>query len=134
MILTCTGHGSITLSDAVQIDGYYGYTPKAYQDETGLTGKVIRAESTKIKGQPLTVRGSQNTGWLTQTDLNTLQTWAALDNAVLTLQISDTETLHIQFRHENGKPFDVSPLFLTHKNASDYWVLNALYLQTIETP
>lgn len=134
-MILANGAEQLDLPDGMDVVGLWGWTPQAIDEGRGLTGKMIRTESAKVKGQALTVRSpSNNLGLLTQEQIETLQDWSAEAGVEMVLTVAVDLQFDVAFRHENGQAFTAEPVRgFTYKGRSDWWRVD-LFLISIEVP
>ena len=100
------------------------------QEQTRTEGGQIIVEETALTaGQPITLRGSERTTWMTRTDLIALRALANAANTTYTLTLHDGRTFDVVF----AKPaIESNPLIdYSHPLPDDQYVLTAVRLLTV---
>jgi hypothetical protein len=95
--------------------------------EYSLSGSLLIDTGTKLKGRLITLQGEINAGWITRTDILSLQTLANT-NATMTLTLNDLRTFQVRFDY-NTKSVEVKPIadYSTPAVTDYYQIILRLY-------
>ncbi|NOQ30249.1 MAG: hypothetical protein GQ570_03905 [Helicobacteraceae bacterium] len=87
-----------------------------------LGGKQLIYANAIVRGQDITLVATQNTGWMTLAQINSLQSLAEVPGAEYTL-VYGGATEQVVFRHDQAPALDLSPLIArTDPIAGDYYI------------
>lgn len=88
------------------------YSPVAQTVDVGLTGAlIVQVDGDDARpGRPITLRPEDDdSAWMIRADLDTLNAWAAVPGAVLTLTLRGV-TRSVMFRHQDKPAVDARPV------------------------
>jgi hypothetical protein len=103
--------GSIALCDGLRWADEYTWTPVAQSVTYSLSGALIREESTRLAGRPLTLEGGRTWAWLPRADLDTLRTALLTAGATWTLTLHDGRSFTVCARHDDtAGPLSAAPV------------------------
>ena len=121
------GTTTITLPSMLWIDEHE-WTPVASSLEYTLTGALVIQTAVRTTGRPITLTGADDMAWIPRAQAETLRTWAALPDAVLTLTLPDGRAFTVRFRHADT-PLQLSPVTgVATYDANEWMVLSRLAL------
>lgn len=100
------------------------------QVERSLTGAQIVHLGQRVAGRPITLRGDDDSAWLTRADMLALQAWANDPGLQLTLSING-DPYQVIFRHHDGGPFDARPVVQYADPVSSDWMVATLRFITV---
>jgi hypothetical protein len=98
----------VDLGDLV-MDAQFAWSGVAARVVQSLGGRPIIWEQAIPAGRPIDLMGTDNSGWLSKSVLQTLQTYAAMPKASFILEY-DGETKTVRFRHEDQPVISAVPV------------------------
>lgn len=93
--------GGVTLPEDLVWTDELNYSSVAQNKQRTLTGALIVQESAKIKGRPITLTGTAESGWIDRATLLTLQTLVDTVDNDLVLNFNGTN-YNVRFDRDNG--------------------------------
>ncbi len=129
MAITLTHNTTtLTLPDALNWADEYAWSPVQQSKQYTTTGALLIEEATKQSGRPITLEGAADKTWCTRSTVDTLRTWAATINIVMTLVLRGV-TRSVTFDHEKEALQGLPVMFYADGSiASDDWYYPTLRL------
>jgi len=119
---------ALTLPDALNWTDEYTWSPVQQSKTYTTTGALLIEEATKQSGRPITLEGAKDATWCTRSIVDTLRTWAATTNIIMTLVLRGT-TRTVTFDHEKEALQGLPVMFYSDGSiASDDWYYPTLRL------
>ena len=106
MALTLNG---LALPDDLLWSDKYDWTPTEQTETRTLTGALIIETAQKQGGRPITLTGSEDSGWATKIQVDAVFAMLSITTPmVLTLQ--DGTTFNVTFRNKDQNPIQAKPI------------------------
>ena len=99
----------VTLNDQMHWTDEWTYTQVAQESARTLGGRLKIYSQALTKGRPITLEAVDDQGWLTKTQVSSIQGLAEVAGATYVLVI-DAQTFQVAFRHEDGVAFQANAL------------------------
>lgn len=116
--------GSITLPDSLSLTEPYGNPLVVGSIERTIGGVPIIIEQT-ITGEPITLVGGEDVGWIPFSDLQALITLANTPGATHILTI-EADTFSVRFRHEDQPVISAEALVPRPNHVAGDWFKNVI--------
>lgn len=123
--LTYAGGPTLALPDDLQWADEYDWTPVAQAVTPTLTGALIIETAAQQAGRPITLAGSERSGWMPRALLETLRGWVAVPGRVMALTLHDGRSFAVQFR-QGERPLEAQPVLDVRQPAADDWYVVTL--------
>lgn len=81
------------------------------EPERGLDGSLHVEPATVSGGRPITLAGSETSGWVSYETVKALLAFASVAGKVMTLTLADGREFDVMFRYHDGGPVSASPVF-----------------------
>lgn len=114
--------GAIILPDSLNLTEPYGSPLVVGSIERTIGGIPIIVEQTVV-GEPITLVGSEDTGWIPFSDLQALIALAKVPGAMYSL-IIEADTFSVRFRHEDQPVISAEALVPRPNHVATDWFKN----------
>lgn len=129
MSATVTLEG-VSLNPNLVWDDEHAWSPVAQSVRPTLDGGLAVFHATLAAGRPITLKSTQDTGWLTKTQVDAIAALADTPGGVFTLDIRGVAR-QVMFRHQDAPAFEAAPLIPRPNPASTDWYLATLKLMQL---
>jgi hypothetical protein len=99
----------VTLGGSLQWTDQFTYTPVAQSTRRTLGGGLAIFSKALLAGRPITLTGTEDSGWITKAMLDSLVARAAVAGAVYSFNFHGQE-FSVVFRHDDAPAVDFQPL------------------------
>jgi hypothetical protein len=133
MSITLT-HGATTLplDEDLFWSDEYKFSPVEQSVDTGLDGAlIVQVDGDASRpGRPITLQPENEfSAWMIRQDLDQLQAWAAIPDAVFTLSLRGVDRL-VMFRHQDKPAVDATPaIFFSDPLPDDNYLVTLKFME-----
>lgn len=110
----------------------YQYSPVEQSVDVGLTGAlIVQVDGDAMRpGRPITLQPEDDfSAWMIRADLDTLNAWAAIPDAVLTLTLRGVAR-SVMFRHQDKPAVDAKPVVhFSDALGTDYYLVTLKFME-----
>jgi len=125
----------ITLDHDLQWEDEFKFTYGTGTAERALDGSIVIQQRTITGGRPITLVGTESSGWLSRATLVSLVALTQDISRDFTLTIgegADERTFTVRFRHEDQPVLDFTPITLVpDAPPDDFWYYGTIKLRTV---
>lgn len=100
------GTTTVNLPDDLFWEDQHNWSPVEQTVSTSITGAAIIDVGTRINGRGITLRSTEEYGWLPYATVSQLKTWADTPGKQLSLTLQSA-TFNVIFRHHDKPAIDV---------------------------
>jgi len=111
--------GGVVFENDLVWDGEFSSPSVAGTSERAIDGHLVVQSQALLGGQPLTLVGGVDSGWLARSTVIALKALAAVPGAVYTVTLADSRTFQASF--DPAAPPEFSPVSPRSAPASDSW-------------
>lgn len=111
----------VTLPDDLLWVDEHAWTPAVARIDYLLTGALLVETAARQKGRPITLKAEPDMGWVTRGAVDTLYAWASEPGRQFRLELHDTRTFNVAFRHFETAIEAEPVLGFPHRSVSDWY-------------